>query len=106
MALQGPRQAFGITFNGCYYRVVNVSMKRKDSWTAIVHIFARKPELDADGIEEHLAPIDGMLFNFPVDIHSPLNAIAQAYDFMKAPPGDDPVSPSGLGLSAPDFSDV
>lgn len=106
MALKGPRQAYGITFQDCYYRVFNVSMKSKDRWLATVHIFARKPELGDDGVEEHLPPIDGMSFHFPVDIHSPLNAIAQAYDFIKAPVGDDIVSPSGLGLSAPDFSDV
>lgn len=95
MALKGPRQAYGITFQDCYYRVAGTHMKTKDRWLATVHIFARKPEED-----EHLAPIDGMSFIYPVDIESPLNPLAQAYDFMKLS-----VEEGGLGLSEPDYTD-
>jgi hypothetical protein len=89
MAISGPKQAFGITLNDCYYRILSVAMLTKTSWMAHVVVFAIDPRLN-EGVQS----IDVFNFEFSYDMNSELNPIAQAYEWLKSPVGGNLCQPN------------
>jgi hypothetical protein len=82
MALKGKWSKFGTDFNEAYVRVEFFKMVGKTTWHMAAKVYSRKPE---DG--ESFDSIDQTGGTVPVDLDSPLNPIAQAYDWLKTEGG-------------------